>query len=286
MALIDHRGSSAQFQDTQVTSLETQGDVTDDQGNTIYDYSAQEVPNAVVEALANLAADEAFDAYPIVAADIETDAVGTAEIDRSVGYTWTGTHDFTGGGLQLPSATAPTPTTEAEVAWDSDDDKLRVGDGAATVTPVNESRSLTGGNAIDAIGDLSADRTVAVSTDGIGTDELDLSIAPTWTSEHTFGTGFTLADSNREALSGDKTISAGGPTIQNLDPNGSARTVTLPAESDGEWFVIGCRGSASNNLTVNDDGGGTIATVTPGDVGHFWSDGTGWLGAVASGGVT
>lgn len=42
------------------------------------------VPNAIVDALQNLASGEAFNAYPIVAADIATDAVGTSELDSAI----------------------------------------------------------------------------------------------------------------------------------------------------------------------------------------------------------
>jgi len=62
----------------------------------------------------------------------------------------------------------------------------------ATSEVVTGGRTLTGGNAIDAIGDLTQDRTINVSTDGIKEDELDLSITPTWTSRHDFGAGITV----------------------------------------------------------------------------------------------
>lgn len=96
----------------------------------------------------------------------------------------------------------------------------------------------------------------------------------------------TWADTNRQTLSGNLTLSDSDARIQSIDPGGSGRDVTLPAESDGDWWVIGNRADAAEDLTVKDDGGGTIATVNQDDVGYFVSDGTGWLGFAAAGGVT
>lgn len=95
-----------------------------------------------------------------------------------------------------------------------------------------------------------------------------------------------LTDTNRQTLSGNLTLSATDAMVQNIDPGGSGRDVTLPAESNGLGFIIGNRADAAETLTVKDNSGTTIATVNQDGVGYFWSDGTGWLGFAAAGGVT
>ena len=96
-----------------------------------------------------------------------------------------------------------------------------------------------------------------------------------------------VGGSNRETLSGAKTISASDPRLQSLDPGGSSRDVNLPAESDGETFIIGNRASASGeDLTVKDDGGSTLIVLNQDDVGIFTSDGTGWTAVAMAGAVT
>lgn len=95
-----------------------------------------------------------------------------------------------------------------------------------------------------------------------------------------------IGNHNREALSGNKTLTAAGPTKHNLDPNGAARNVDLPAEADGLVKQVACRGGASNNITLRDDAGSNLVTITPGDVAEAESDGTGWTISLSSGSVT
>lgn len=91
---------------------------------------------------------------------------------------------------------------------------------------------------------------------------------------------------NRETLSGNKTLDSSSAQRQSLDPGGANRDVTLPAEANGLEFHIANRADAAEDLVVKDDSGTTIATVNQDDVGVFWSDGTGWAGFAAAGGVT
>lgn len=94
-----------------------------------------------------------------------------------------------------------------------------------------------------------------------------------------------LQDTTRATLSGNQTLAADATMVRNIDPDG-ARTITLPAEENGLMFIIGNRASGSEAITVEDDSNSTIATVNQDDVGIFISDGTGWLGLSAPGGVT
>lgn len=126
----------------------------------------------------------------------------------------------------------------------ADADILRVADGGQvlnllatpTVSGTNvvlESRTLTGGNGIDALGDLSSDRTIAISTDGIGTDELDLSITPTWTGLHTFAGNVRAGDDDQ---------------------------IQLGAAPD-YWLEYDATGTQLRLRSTDVDGGGTDGTV-------------------------
>lgn len=84
--------------------------------------------------------------------------------------------------------------------------------------------------------------------------------------------------SNRETLSGNKTIAATDPQYQFLNPNGSNRDVTLPSATQEMFFVIKNIGSAGNTLIVKDSGG---TAVTGGTIANnvamgFYYDGTAW----------
>ena len=54
-----------------------------------------------------------------------------AQINSNGDFTLSGT--FTVGALQLPTGTAPTPTADGEMWWDTDNDRLVIGDGASQV---------------------------------------------------------------------------------------------------------------------------------------------------------
>lgn len=95
-----------------------------------------------------------------------------------------------------------------------------------------------------------------------------------------------LEDTNRETLSGAKTLSASDPMVQSLDPGGAGRDVNLPAEENGLVFVIANRADAAEALTIKDDGGTSLATVNQDDVAYAISDGTGWMVFAAAGGVS
>jgi hypothetical protein len=71
------------------------------------------------------------------------------------------------------------------------DDTTTIWDSSASYIPQgrleNDSITVTGGNGLSGgTGALGGSLTVSIVTDAIGTDELDLSIAPTWTGIHTF----------------------------------------------------------------------------------------------------
>ena len=55
-----------------------------------------------------------------------------------------GTFDFSSGGLILPQGTAPTPTAEGSIAWDTNGDFAVIGDGSGTVQLIGDNTSAGG----------------------------------------------------------------------------------------------------------------------------------------------
>ncbi len=58
----------------------------------------------------------------------------TWTVDQTFSPSWSGTHDYGSGVLKLPAGTTPAQTADASIFWDSDDDLLTVGTGAARKT--------------------------------------------------------------------------------------------------------------------------------------------------------
>ena len=90
--------------------------------------------------------------------------------------------------------------------------------------------------------------------------------------------------SETRTLGGNVTLTAQSPTLQLMDPGGSGRTITLPAEadSDGLCFIIGNRADAAEVLTIQDDGSATICTPTQNETAMVFCDGTSWIGLVGA----
>ncbi len=83
---------------------------------------------------------------------------------------------------------------------------------------------------------------------------------------------------NVETLSGNKTLADSDLPIQSLDPNGADRNITLPAAANTNHAFFFWNRSASNNLTVKNSGGSTVATIPPASGGWVLPDGTtGWI---------
>ena len=90
--------------------------------------------------------------------------------------------------------------------------------------------------------------------------------------------GGTMWRTNTETLTGTKTLAVLDAQIQYLDPGGAGRDVVLPAEasSNGYMFWIVNTADATETLTVKDDGGATIGSVTQDKAKWFCCDGTTW----------
>lgn len=98
-------------------------------------------------------------------------------------------------------------------------------------------------------------------------------------------------DHSAITLSGDITLLDGHATVLQLDANGAARNVTLPATSranKGRVFIIYNTAAAANSLTVKQSNGSTtVLTVAQGKCAMFMNDGSGsatasWFGLLGS----
>lgn len=81
-----------------------------------------------------------------------------------------------------------------------------------------------------------------------------------------------------ETLTGDRVVTFADGNILRLDPGGSARDLTLPAEaaSAGVVYEIINAANAAENLVIKDDGGATIGTLNQNEAGKVVCDGAAW----------
>lgn len=96
--------------------------------------------------------------------------------------------------------------------------------------------TITGTGALEGGGDLTASRTLDVSTDGIGTDELDQSITPTWTGSHTFNADMTL---DSEDGTGSLQMNMIADANQSADPSHTVwSTLAYDTDNNNEMLWI------------------------------------------------
>ena len=176
---------------------------------------------------------------------IGQDVVDSVSIDSSIAPTWSNGHTWNTGaganlsvdetGLQFNTSNAET----LNVQNSGTGGVTLQGDGTEVV---KDSRSLTGGNAIDSLGNLSSDRTVAVSTDGIGTNELDLSISPTWAGSHTF----------------DASVSITGGELKLSDAE-ELQPISTPSSPTSGWKLFTDTNDGDKLKAI--DSGGNVTTI-------------------------
>lgn len=78
---------------------------------------------------------------------------------------------------------------------------------------------------------------------------------------------------------GNLTLTLGYTNMLRIDPGGSARDVTLPAEAgaEGAWFEILNTADGAENLVVKNDGGSTIVTISQNEKATVVCNGTAWV---------
>jgi len=87
-------------------------------------------------------------------------------------------------------------------------------------------------------------------------------------------------DQNIEVLSGNKTLVVTDKTVQRLDPGGTSRNVTLPAEASSTdilFWIYNESNGAGEDLVIKNDATTTIITLGPGMGMEFICDGTNWI---------
>ncbi len=85
-------------------------------------------------------------------------------------------------------------------------------------------------------------------------------------------------------MAGTVVLSVKSPTLQFLDPGGSARNLDLPAEadSDGLVFVVANTADAAEIITIRNDAAGTICTPTQSETAIVFCNGVLWVGLVGA----
>jgi len=85
---------------------------------------------------------------------------------------------------------------------------------------------------------------------------------------------------NTETLSANKTLTITDTVVQILDPNGSDRDVTLPAEALSDnitFYIYNSADGSGEDLTIKNDGGTVISILGPGSGTMYTCDGTDWI---------
>ncbi len=80
-------------------------------------------------------------------------------------------------------------------------------------------------------------------------------------------------------MSGNATMTEQYRNVLNLDPAGSNRTVTLPAEADGLLYVFRHGGDNNEVITINDDAAAEVHVLRMGRMVLIICDGTTWYAA-------
>lgn len=85
-------------------------------------------------------------------------------------------------------------------------------------------------------------------------------------------------------LAGAFTVGKSFPPMLFLDPGGSTRVVTLPAEADsvGLMFTIVNMADAAEDLTIQDDATGAVATVAQNESAIVVCNGVAWRSLVGA----
>lgn len=99
--------------------------------------------------------------------------------------------------------------------------------------------------------------------------------------------GHPFAASAAETLADNRTLTAAEVAESNIfafDCGGSARSLTLPAESTSAGLIlfISNTSDAAEVLTIQDDTPATVCTPTQNEDAIVWCNGTSWFGGTVT----
>lgn len=77
---------------------------------------------------------------------------------------------------------------------------------------------------------------------------------------------------SKRTMAGHETWTEGYRQVQVVDPGGSARNVTLPAEQHGLWYLVVNNADATEAITVKNDAGTNVVVVGEDEAAFIWCD--------------
>jgi hypothetical protein len=77
-------------------------------------------------------------------------------------------------------------------------------------------------------------------------------------------------------LSGDVTMDETYTQICAWDPGGAGRTIKLPPENDGLWYLIANLANAAEDLTIQNDAAGAVGTINQSEAALCYCEGGTW----------
>lgn len=181
---------------------------------------------------------------------VSTDSIQTDELDLTISPSWTGDHDFSGGGLTFPTSTTPSPTTEGKAIWDSDDDELKVGTGGSTITVGSGSGGLNW--------QVISTDTTALAGQGFLIDASSNNVTLTLPSSPSAGDQVGAVDYTNNSTTNTITIARNGNNIEGsasdltLDVDGAGFTLVYSDTNRG-WEIVTEVG-AENPVDIEDNG--------------------------------
>lgn len=274
------------------------GDISDDQSNTVYDHANERIGTNLVDAVSidesitpTWTAIHQFDSgldtrgdivddvdviWDTSAGEIPDSAMGS--IDNST--LSNSTVSVAGNNVSLGGSTGVSANDLLDVSSTME---------SAGQVPIwnatnseYQNASITGGNALSITEDDSS-ITINIDTNGIQTDEIDLSITPTWTAEHQFDSGLdsrgdivdntdVIWDASAEEIPDSAMGSIDNSTLSNSTVSIAGKSISLGSSitlglSELDDYQLG----TSNPMT---DGNGTNRfAFTTNSVDFFDSDG-------------
>ena len=159
--------------------------------------------------------------------------------------------------ITLKQGTAPTPTAEGDIQWDTDDNKIKIGDGASTKTFSDDSVNAATYQPLDS--DLT---TIAAANNG---SVLAATTASFTTADETkldgIETGADVTDTTNVSAAGAPIISSGAGAPASTPSK--VGDIYIDTTNDDAYIAVGTASSADWEKSNDGAGGGTGDVVGP-----------------------